>query len=183
MEDALYTKLKTDNYALHIPIALVYEEYECTPLPPRPLKRIKGRFENFYFGKSAFDISSTQDISIYPGTRKNISSRQSLTSYDYTTPANQQDDIAIDYTARSIGSSYGIASRQVEASRGYNTLLVPSDEEHYNARKCSKSQSLDDFVGKYRGGISPLNVDGNTMQLKQNNPKMAWNPRFDTSIG
>ncbi|MBP6910650.1 hypothetical protein KBC03_03540 [Patescibacteria group bacterium] len=106
-----------------------------------------------------------------------------MTAYDYTAADNKQDDVAIDYTTRSVGASYGIASRQVEASRGYNTLLVPSDEEIYNARKCSKSQTLDDFVGKYRGGISPLNVDGNTMQLKQNNPKMAWNPRFDITIG
>ncbi|MBP6910651.1 hypothetical protein KBC03_03545 [Patescibacteria group bacterium] len=41
MEKALYDKLKTENYALHIPITLLYEEYDCKPLPPpRPLKRI-----------------------------------------------------------------------------------------------------------------------------------------------
>lgn len=77
MEKALYNKLDTDNYSLHIPIPLVYEEYECFPTPPvippgfLP-KKIKGRFENFYFGRSAYDVKSTQDISIYPGTYKNI---------------------------------------------------------------------------------------------------------------
>ncbi len=62
-------------------------------------------------------------------------------------------------------------------------MLVSSDQKFYDQRKCSSSQTIDDFVSKYWGGISPLNVDGDTMLLKQNNPKMAWNPRFDTSIG
>lgn len=89
----------------------------------------------------------------------------------------------MDYTARSIGASYGISSRQVESSRGYNIELISKDIELYNARKCNDRQTLDDFVNKYRGGMTPLNVDGNTLQLKQNDPKMAWNPRFDTTIG
>gem|GEM_PF-5233713 len=61
-----------------------------------------------------------------------------------------QDDINIDYTARTIGSSYGISSRQVESSRGYNTMLVPADQKFYDARKCKASQTIDDFVSKYR---------------------------------
>ena len=99
LEKALYDKLNNENYDLHIPIPLVYEDYQCLP---GPIKRIRGRYENFYFGKSAFDINSTQDISIYPGTWKNISSRQNLTSYNYTDPTNQQDDISLDYTTRSV---------------------------------------------------------------------------------
>lgn len=122
LEKTLFNKLKNDNYALHIPIPLVYERYDCflpsdpsTPGVPFMPKKLNGRYENFYFGKSAYDVSSTNDISIYPGTRKNISSRQNLTAYDYS--QSQQDDIPLDYTARSVGASYGIASRQVEASR------------------------------------------------------------------
>ncbi len=77
LEKALYNKLNADNYSLHIPIPLVFEKYDCFPTPPivppgfLP-KKINGRYENFYFGKSAYDIKSTQDISIYPGTWKNI---------------------------------------------------------------------------------------------------------------
>lgn|GEM_PF-4090678 len=77
LEKALYAKLDTGNYALHIPIPLLYEEYQCFPTPPiippgfQPII-LKGRYENFYFGKSAFELTSTQDISIYPGTWKNI---------------------------------------------------------------------------------------------------------------
>ncbi len=77
LEKSLYEKAKTSNYSLHIPIPLVYEKYTCLPTPPIVPpgfvpKFINGRYENFYFGKSAYDISSTQDISIYPGTYKNI---------------------------------------------------------------------------------------------------------------
>ncbi len=77
LEKALYEKLQTGNYALHIPIPLIYEEYECVPVPPVlppdfVPKKLVGRYENFYFGKSAFDVTSTNDISIYRGTWKNI---------------------------------------------------------------------------------------------------------------
>ena len=77
LQDKLYNTLKDGKYSLHIPIPLVYEKYDCFPVPPivppgfLP-KKLNGRFENFYFGKSAYDISSTQDITIYPGTWKNI---------------------------------------------------------------------------------------------------------------
>lgn len=150
LENALYNKFDQGDYALHIPIPLVYEKYICspTPPPPYPQKYLEGRYENFYFGKSAFDVESTKDISIYPGTWKNINNWSSLGAYNYTTQS-QQDDIAIDYTERSVGASYGIASRQVEASRGYNTSLVPSDINFYNARKCGDSQPVEDFVAKY----------------------------------
>ena len=104
-----------------------------------------------------------------------------MTSYNYATQS-EQDDIPVDYTARSVGASYGIASRQVEASRGYNTALISNDLAYFDSRKCNKNETLEDFVNKYWGGISPLNIDGDTMKLKQNNPKMDWNPRFDTSI-
>lgn len=77
LEDKLYNTLKEGKYALHIPIPLVYEKYDCLPIPAVPPvgflpKKLNGRFENFYFGKSAYDINSTQDISIYPGTWRNI---------------------------------------------------------------------------------------------------------------
>lgn len=77
LEDALYKKLQTENYALHIPIPLIYEEYACVPVPPVlppdfVPKKLVGRYENFYYGKSAFDVNSTNDISIYRGTWKNI---------------------------------------------------------------------------------------------------------------
>lgn len=182
LEKTIDAKIQSEKMYMKLPVFSSYELHElnsCAQMIPME------RYENFYFWKNAKDIKSAHDFSIFRWHYLNIDSIDQLSWYNYN--ISKLDDSSVDLTKKSVGGSYGIMSRQVEANRWFNTMLAQSDADVFNDSRCSNKETVENWSSRYYGWASPLNV--NVTQdwfyegLKNYNYKNARNPSFNKNIG
>ncbi|HMT00890.1 MAG TPA: hypothetical protein PKC14_01055, partial [Candidatus Absconditabacterales bacterium] len=137
LEKALDDKIQQEKYFMKIPILTIYEKYKNRVQGSNFIActfgelLLEGRYENFYFGKRASDVNSVQDLSIYRGSYKNFSSLDVLTGEDIISGSDVQTDSSL----WSVGASYGLNDRQIEAHKGYNFDKSKDDIAVYNSRQ------------------------------------------------
>ena len=91
LQDALVQEVKEQDFAMHVPLLVHYEDKRNQILPVaqnidcwQPWYYLKGEYENFYFGKNAWDVTSVEDLSYYRGFFQNFDTVDQLRNYDYT---------------------------------------------------------------------------------------------------
>jgi hypothetical protein len=92
----------------------------------------------FYFGKSANLIQNAQELSIYRGTFRNLTTLSGVNYPAIPFVSNNPIKSNQDTTKlqnKSIGASYDIFSTQVEANRGYNLMNTQQEYERYQENK------------------------------------------------
>ncbi|MDR0607413.1 MAG: hypothetical protein LBG52_03485 [Candidatus Peribacteria bacterium] len=151
LEKAVDDKIVKERYDMDIVIPTTYEHRENSKISKgvRPLKRTAENnfttsYEIFYFGKSANLINNAQELSIYRGSFRNLSS---LTGINYTTNGINYATLASDENPsktpqestnlqlKSVGASYDLFSTQVEANRGYNLQNTQTEYDSYEENK------------------------------------------------
>ena len=137
--DSLNQQIDSGHYAMHIVIPTNYTEYtnkllnssyhllnfNCTNDRYNVYQ-----YESYYFGRNANLITGAMDTSIYRGRYQNFTSTDDLTDFDYT--AQYKNAGIANPALRSVGASYGIADKQIEANRGYdngNSDLISADAQ------------------------------------------------------
>jgi hypothetical protein len=122
LETELNTAIEEEKYYMDIPIPLSYLNFAGQRKRGRCIWPTYDYSQNYYFGQNAESIKSAQEISIYKGTYKNLS-----------TLSGQQ----FSKQTQSIGGSYKVFSTQVEANRGYNFNNTQEELNLYNTNKIS----------------------------------------------
>jgi hypothetical protein len=132
-------------------------------------------FDVSYFGSDPWVSDVIQDMMIFRWSFLNLTWVASLSGYDYTqVPLLEKNTIS----TRSIWSSYGIQSREVEANRWYNLMLVDSDNDleqelsnmiladknECNVRQVNGKNSIEKYKERYWWWYTPLNIDQNHIQ-------------------
>jgi hypothetical protein len=120
---------------------------------PIKLRKIKKSIEdftleykNYYFGKLVDTITKAKDLSIYRGTRRNLTfedlqrTTQKKIENDTINPSKSNTDNT-DLSLKSLGGSYDIFATQVEANRGYNFLNMQTEYNTYQEKKTYKETS------------------------------------------
>ncbi|MDR2416444.1 MAG: hypothetical protein LBD75_07825 [Candidatus Peribacteria bacterium] len=149
LEKAVDKKIEEEKYDMDIVLPVSYATTQAEKVggckrvlgikicKNKTNKYLESKYEVFYFGKSANLISSAQELSIYRGSYRNLST---LSGINYTTlqsgsnPAKDTQDKTT-LSNKSIGASYDIFSTQVEANRGYNLLNTQDEYNNYEKNK------------------------------------------------
>jgi len=125
-----------------------------------------------YFGSDPLTSNNIQDMMIFRWTFLNLTWSTSLSWYDYRQVPLMDRDRLLN---RSLGASYGVQSREVEANRWYNLLLAESDQEHMSELKkmilpwdneCT-IKGLDDqqrYIQWYWWWYTPMNINSGHIQ-------------------
>jgi len=106
----------------------------------KSLEKFTLEFKNYYFGKLATIITKAKDLSIYRGTRRNLTfedlqkTTQKRIENDTINPSKSNTDNT-DLSLKSLGGSYDIFATQVEANRGYNFLNMQTEYNTYQEKK------------------------------------------------
>lgn len=191
LEEALDSQIQEKWFYMKIPVLQNYEDYKvalCTSSSTTNstttttskswVKYLDSRYENFYFGKYAWNITWAQDFSIYMWTYKNLTWYNQIKSMSYS--ASDIDDLSLDANNKSVWASYWIMKRQIEANRWYNFMKAEPDWTKYQSSRCSNWETLEQRASRNRWSASPLNYEhsSNTYQLKLKSfdYKQAWNP-------
>lgn len=129
LQDVVLEQVQQNDYAVRTPLLVFYREDKNQIVNDddnlscwKDWYYLDGEYENFYFGKNAWDITGAQDLSIFKGRYLNLPSLAALSGYDWTSGGTY------DYLkTKSVGGSYNVLNQQIEANRGYNFFLTQSD--------------------------------------------------------
>jgi len=159
MEEMVDKKIADNKYDMDIVIPVSYEKIRAKRLfawlfNGRRCFRFVDHYDNFYFWNNARYVDSAKDLSIYRWTYRNLSDLDGVT-YDslqewYNPVISEYDPV--DFKFKSIWSSYGIFSNQVEGNRWYRLTAVDQDLDIYDEEKTAKDEdtSRSWFLGRVR---------------------------------
>lgn len=147
-----------------------------------------------YFGTDPWTSSTIQDMMIFRWSFLNLTWVASLSGYDYT-KVPLLDKIST--ITRSVWSSYGIQSREVEANRWYNVMLAQQDEDYFGevkklilvwSNECSSAglDSVERYKQRYWWWYTPMNIDSDhiaeygslSLNLKALDYRHIWSPSY-----
>jgi hypothetical protein len=102
-------------------------------------------YTNYYFGKDANLIQNGQELSIYRGTFRNLSTLSGITYPNLPNTTNNPIKATQDTTTlqnKSVGASYDILSTQTEGNRAYNLLNTQDEYDRYEENKTFKEDKF-----------------------------------------
>ena len=175
LEQSLDEKIQQEQYMLKYPLPTWYEQresadlFECAPdsgaqldlrwdfgIWPSANRFMSERYENFYFGRYAWDVQQYDDLHVYRWDWYNADEAELLAS---SIPVRQIEDIPFDFSQAAVWWSYGGFAQQTRSMRGTNFDLAPYDVELYDQFKCDEGDTIELWTKQYRGWWSPLNID------------------------
>lgn len=136
LEKMVDDKIKKERYDMDIVVPVEYKKTTWKRAYRRCYPFVS-RWENFYFWKSARDVDSVEDFSIYRWTFRNLTGLDNL-SYTWLllwkNPAKTEKE-KTDLKLKSIGASYDIFSQQGEWNRWFMMLKLEEDLDTYDENK------------------------------------------------
>jgi len=208
MEQALDAQIQKEQYMLKYPLPVFYEKRwtlwnDICVAPSAFLNNIdpwwvpeilsdviplvKERYENFYFGRYAWDVQEYNELSVFRWSYNNLeNSAQVLSS---TIDAREMDDIAYVPDQFAMWASYGQFAQQTLEMRWYDMNLTSTDLELREETKCDDDQSPEWRAMQYRWWPSPINIDGEALGEDPNNlefnslaRRSMWHPTTNRAL-
>jgi len=150
LENGLNQQIEDQKYYMDVPVPLTKLNFDGEVRQQlTKVSCIRNTYDlwtNYYFGKNANNIQSTQENSFYRGTFLD----QVITTLSGVESTRD--------TTRSIGSSYDVFSTQVQANKGYNFNAIKDDLKIYDQNKISAKDARGVLCGKYLFGREWLNI-------------------------